>query len=88
MLSGSHQSVRHASLLFLLEFSRSQSLCKKIGSVTGAILALITNKYGRHTDAFASGKADETLRNLEHLASNIERMAENGLVEPLPKESY
>ncbi|KAB2624391.1 U-box domain-containing protein 42 [Pyrus ussuriensis x Pyrus communis] len=32
MLSSSHQSVRHASLLFLLELSRSQSLCEKIGS--------------------------------------------------------
>lgn len=85
MLSSSHQSIRHASLLFLLELSRSQGLCEKIGSVNGAILMLITMKYRQSYDAFASEKADETLRNLEHSPNNIKRMAENGLVEPLLK---
>nr|XP_011462969.1 PREDICTED: putative U-box domain-containing protein 42 [Fragaria vesca subsp. vesca] len=85
MLSSSHQSVRHASLLFLLKLSRSQTVCEKIGSVTGAILMLITIKYGRSHDAFASDKAEETLRNLELSQNNIKRMAENGLMEPLLK---
>ncbi|XP_040374003.1 putative U-box domain-containing protein 42 isoform X2 [Rosa chinensis] len=85
MLSSSHQSIRHASLLFLLELSRSEALCEKIGSVTGAILMLITIKYRWSYDAFASEKADKTLRNLELSPNNIKRMAENGLVEPLLK---
>ncbi|XP_050372143.1 putative U-box domain-containing protein 42 isoform X2 [Argentina anserina] len=85
MLSSSHRSIRHASMLLLLELSRSQALCEKIGSVTGAILMLITMKYGRSYDAFASEKADEILRNLELSPNNIKRMAENGLMEPLLK---
>lgn len=85
MLSSSHQSIRHASLLYLLELSRSQSLCERIGSVTGAILMLIRIKYRRSIDAFASEKADEILRNLEHSPNNIKNMAENGLLEPLLK---
>ena len=85
MLSSSQKSIRHASLLVLLELSRSQALCQKIGSVTGAVLMLITLKYGRSYDAFASEKADETLRNLELSPNNIKRMAENGLMEPLLK---
>ncbi|CAL8994772.1 unnamed protein product [Prunus brigantina] len=85
MLSSSHQSIRHESLLYLLELSRSQSLCERIGSVTGAILMLIRIKYRRSIDAFASEKADEILRNLEHSPNNIKNMAENGLLEPLLK---
>ncbi|BBG94379.1 Armadillo/beta-catenin-like repeat family protein [Prunus dulcis] len=85
MLSSSHQSIRHASLLYLLDLSRSQSLCERIGSVTGAILMLIRIKYRRSIDAFASEKADEILRNLEHSPNNIKNMAENGLLEPLLK---
>lgn len=82
-LSSSQQPVRHASLLFLLELSRSQPLCEKIGSVTGGILMLITIKYNRSIDAFASEKADEILKNLERFPDNIKCMAENGLLEPL-----
>ncbi|KAM0983724.1 hypothetical protein ACFX2C_011231 [Malus domestica] len=85
MLSCTHQSIRHASLLFLLELSRSQSLCEKIGSVTGAIFMLVTIKYRRYTDVFASEKAEEILSNLEHFPNNIKHMAENGLMEPLLK---
>ncbi|PON79806.1 Coatomer beta subunit [Parasponia andersonii] len=83
MLSSSYQPVRHASLLLLLELSRSESLCDKIGLVTGAILILITIKYKPSIDAFASEKAGETLKNLERSPNNIRRMAENGLLEPL-----
>ncbi|KAJ0038653.1 hypothetical protein Pint_23428 [Pistacia integerrima] len=83
LLSSSLQPVRHASLLFLLELSRSQLLCEKIGSVTGGILMLIKIKYSRSVDAFASEKAEEILKNLERLPDNIKCMAENGLLEPL-----
>ncbi|XP_059655625.1 putative U-box domain-containing protein 42 [Cornus florida] len=83
MLSSNDQTIRHTSLLLLLELSRSRSLCENIGSVTGGILMLITVKYKRSLDAFASEKADEILRNLERSPENIKCMAENGLLEPL-----
>ncbi|KAK0573299.1 hypothetical protein LWI29_006041 [Acer saccharum] len=83
MLSSSHRHVRHASLLLLLELSRSRSLCEKIGSVTGGILMLITIKYNRTVDAFGSETAEQILRNLEGSPGNIKCMAENGLLEPL-----
>ena len=83
MLSSNDQPIRHASLLFLLELSRSQSLCEKIGSVTGGILMLVTIKYNWSSDVFALEKADEILKNLETSPNNIKRMAENGYLEPL-----
>lgn len=83
MLSSNHQAIRHASLQFLLELSRSQSLCEKIGSVTGGILMLVTIKYNWSSDAFALEKTDEILKNLETSPNNIKRMAENGYMEPL-----
>jgi hypothetical protein len=83
MLSSSHRHVRHASLLLLLELSRSQSLCEKIGSVTGGILMLITIKYNRAVDAFGSETAEQILKNLEGSPGNIKCMAENGHLEPL-----
>ncbi|KAF8389874.1 hypothetical protein HHK36_024391 [Tetracentron sinense] len=83
MLSVHHLPERHASLLFLLELSRSEPLCEKIGSVTGVILMLITMKYKQSFDDFTAAKAEEILRNLEISPNNIKRMAENGLLEPL-----
>lgn len=83
MLSSDQQPIRHAALLFLLELSRSQSLCEKIGSAAGGILMLITIKYNWSFDAFALEKADEILKNLERSPNNIKRMADNGYLEPL-----
>ncbi|XVF85725.1 hypothetical protein PTKIN_Ptkin17bG0140400 [Pterospermum kingtungense] len=83
LLSSIHQAIRHASLLLLLELSRSQALGEKLGSATGAILMLIRTKYNRHADPFASEKADEILKNLERYPYNVKRMAEYGLLEPL-----
>ncbi|GMP93679.1 hypothetical protein CsSME_00043405 [Camellia sinensis var. sinensis] len=83
MLSSNHQPIRHASLLLLLELSKSQSSCQEIGSVPGGILMLITIKYKRSSDTFASEKADKILRNLERSPDNIKQMAENGHLEPL-----
>ncbi|KAI3429222.1 RING-type E3 ubiquitin transferase [Psidium guajava] len=82
LLSSGHQPTRHSTLQFLLELSQSQSIRESIGSATGAILILITNKYNS-LDAFASEKASEILRNLESHPTNIKIMAENGYVEPL-----
>lgn len=83
LLSYGHQALRHASLLLLLELSKSQYLCDKIGLVRGVILLLITIKYKTSVDAFASEKAEEILKNLERSPANIKLMAENGLLEPL-----
>lgn len=82
-LSSSHQPFRHASLLLLLELSKSQALDEKLGSATGAILMLIRIKYNRHVDSLASEKADEILKNLERYPYNVKRMAEFGFLEPL-----
>ncbi|KAE8719241.1 putative U-box domain-containing protein 42 [Hibiscus syriacus] len=83
LLSSSHQSVRHASLLFLLKLSRCQALCEKIESATGAILILLRIKHNHQADSFASEKADAILKNLERFRDNIKRMAEYGFLEPL-----
>ncbi|XP_057961391.1 putative U-box domain-containing protein 42 [Malania oleifera] len=83
MLSSNQQPIKHASLLLLLELSRSKSLCEKIGSASGGILMLIITKYNQSVDTFASEKAGETLRNLERSPNNIKCMAENGFLEPL-----
>ncbi|XP_040939055.1 putative U-box domain-containing protein 42 isoform X3 [Gossypium hirsutum] len=83
LMSSSHQQIRHASLLFLVELSRSQALGEKIGSATGAILMLIRVKFNHHVDSFAAEKADEILKNLERFPDNIKQMAENGFLDPL-----
>ncbi|KAM7262567.1 hypothetical protein ACFE04_000250 [Oxalis oulophora] len=84
MLSSRHKAVRYESLLFLLELSRSQPLCKKIGLIPGGILMLISIKYDhRPGNSFSSVKADEILRNLESCSENIKCMAESGLFVPL-----
>lgn len=83
MLSSNHTPVRHASASLLLELSKCQSSCYKIGMVAGGILMLITVKYRQSSDAFASETADQILKNLEILPDNIKLMAENGYWEPL-----
>ncbi|KAL9246309.1 hypothetical protein vseg_019860 [Gypsophila vaccaria] len=82
-LSSSYKPIRHASLLSLIELSKSKSLSEKIGNVRGGILILIQTKYNRSLDTFASEAADQVLKNLEHCSSNIKLMAENGFLEPL-----
>lgn len=83
LLGSSHQPVRHAALVLLRELSKSQHACEKIGTATGAILMLVTSKYNRELDAFASETADQILRDLEKFPDNIKQMAESGLLEPL-----
>ncbi|KAE8724588.1 DNA-directed RNA polymerase isoform 1 [Hibiscus syriacus] len=83
LISSSHQEIRHASLLLLVELSRSQALGEKIGSATGAILMLIRVKSDHHVDSYASEKADEILKSLEKFPDNVKRMAEYGFLEPL-----
>lgn len=78
MLSSNFQPNKHAALLLLLELSKSHSVCHRIGLVTGGILVLITMKYRRAIDAYASEKADDLLRNLEVTVINIKCMAVNG----------
>jgi hypothetical protein len=54
LLGSSHQPVRHAAQALLLELSKSQHACEKIGTARGAILMLVTAKYNRELDSFAS----------------------------------
>lgn len=83
MLSSNHPPIRHATLLLLLELSKSKSLCQRIGSTNGAILMLITIKYKRSSDIFAAEKAEEILGNLECFLENVTLMADNGYLDPL-----
>lgn len=83
LLGSSHQPVRHAAQALLLELSKSQHACEKIGTARGAILMLVTAKYNRELDSFASETSDQILRNLEKCPENIKQMAESGLLEPL-----
>lgn len=83
MLSSDNSIERHSALSLLLELTRSESLCEKVGCVPGGILILITMKYNKSADASSAEKADETLRNLEKCPKNIKCMAENGLLDPL-----
>ncbi|MBA0621079.1 hypothetical protein Godav_006730 [Gossypium davidsonii] len=78
LMSSSHQEIRHASLLFLVELSRSQALGEKI-----VHLMLIRVKFNHHVDSFAAEKADKILKNLERFPDNIKQMAENGFLDPL-----
>ncbi|CAA7053591.1 unnamed protein product [Microthlaspi erraticum] len=82
-LGSSHKPVRHAALVLLLELSKSQHACEKIGNATGAILMLVTSKYNKESDAFASETADQILKNLEKFPNNMKQMAESGLLDPL-----
>ncbi|KAK9750579.1 hypothetical protein RND81_02G206900 [Saponaria officinalis] len=83
MLSSSHQPIKHAALLLLIELSQSKSLSEKIGSINGGILILIQTKYSRSIDTFASEAANQVLKNMEQCPNNIKLMAENGCLEPL-----
>ncbi|KAG9448598.1 hypothetical protein H6P81_008563 [Aristolochia fimbriata] len=83
MLSSDIPLERHLALSFLLEISKSESLCEDMGLVSGGILKLITMKYSKLEDASAADKADGILKNLEKCGKNIKLMAENGLLDPL-----
>ncbi|GAB2297111.1 hypothetical protein Dimus_031210 [Dionaea muscipula] len=83
MLSSNDQTIRHTSLLLLLELSKVLNLSDKIGGTNGAILLLIRTKYDRSTDTFASEAADQILMNLAQCPNNVKCMAENGLIKPL-----
>ncbi|KAL5723361.1 hypothetical protein ACHQM5_006770 [Ranunculus cassubicifolius] len=83
VLSSTNLQERHASLSFLQELSVSESLCERIGSVTGLILMLITMTISRSYDTLSSEKAHQILKNLEMSPKNIKCMAGNGFLEPL-----
>ncbi|CAI9096394.1 OLC1v1032537C1 [Oldenlandia corymbosa var. corymbosa] len=83
MLSSNHRAARHASALLLSELSKSRHFGATIGGIAGGILMLITTKYRKSVDEYASEKAEEILRNLETSPDHIKCMAENGYWEPL-----
>ncbi|CAA6672473.1 unnamed protein product [Spirodela intermedia] len=82
-LSSRHLSEKLASVSFLLELSKSEKLCERIGAVTGGIPMLITLKHNPSSDASIVEKAGEALKNLEKCPKNVGIMAENGLLDPL-----
>lgn len=83
MLSSNHRPIRHASASLLLELSKCQFFCIKIGEVSGGILMLITTKYRQSIDEHVSATAQQILNNLEKSPDNIKLMAENGYWGPL-----
>ncbi|XP_076914324.1 putative U-box domain-containing protein 42 [Bidens hawaiensis] len=82
-LTSKDEQIKHSALLLLVELSKSSYFCDLIGSVTGAVLMLITLKYRQTVDAFATDKVNEILKNLERSPNNIKIMAENGHWQPL-----
>jgi hypothetical protein len=69
----------------LLELSKSQSLCEKIGSANGAILILVGMTSTKSENNVAVKNAEKTLENLEKCDKNVRQMAENGRLQPLIK---
>eukprot|EP01018_Ginkgo_biloba_P029799 Gb_23646 [translate_table: standard] len=74
---------REEAVSLLLELSKSESLCEKIGSVNGAILILVGMTSSKSEHILAVEKADKTLENLEKCDRNVRQMAENGRLQPL-----
>eukprot|EP00252_Welwitschia_mirabilis_P017769 TRINITY_DN3943_c0_g2_i1.p1 TRINITY_DN3943_c0_g2~~TRINITY_DN3943_c0_g2_i1.p1 ORF type:complete len:807 (-),score=145.87 TRINITY_DN3943_c0_g2_i1:275-2695(-) len=77
----SHEREKAAALL--LELSKSEPLCEKIGSVNGAILILVGMTSSKSENLIAVDKAEKTLQNMEKCDKNVRQMAENGRLQPL-----
>lgn len=74
---------REEAVSLLLELSKSQSLCEKIGSANGAILILVGMTSSKSENDVAIKNAEKTLENLEKCDKNVRQMAENGRLQPL-----
>ncbi|KAJ0255941.1 U box domain-containing protein [Hirschfeldia incana] len=74
---------REAAVSLLLELSKSELLCEKIGSVHGAILLLVDLISSKSENVSTVEKADLTLTNLERSEENVRKMASNGRLQPL-----
>ncbi|XP_068639964.1 U-box domain-containing protein 44-like [Aristolochia californica] len=74
---------RKEAVSLLCELSKSESLCRKIGDVNGAILILVGMTSSKSEDVLTVEKAEQTLENLEKCEKNVRQMAENGRLQPL-----
>ncbi|KAF5740965.1 U-box domain-containing protein 44 [Tripterygium wilfordii] len=83
LLSREQCKEREEAVSLLYELSKSDVLCEKIGSVNGAILILVGMASSKSENVLTVEKADETLENLERCETNVQKMAENGRLQPL-----
>ncbi|OAY73973.1 U-box domain-containing protein 44-like isoform X1 [Ananas comosus] len=74
---------REQAVSLLYELSKSESLCEKIGGVSGAILILVGMSSSKSENLLIVEKAEKTLENLERCEKNVRQMAENGRLQPL-----
>ncbi|KAL7203779.1 hypothetical protein ACSBR2_016939 [Camellia fascicularis] len=82
-LSHEQPKEREETVSLLFELSKSETLCKKIGSVNRAILILVGMTSSKSENLLTVEKADRTLDNLAKCENNVRQMAENGRLQPL-----
>lgn len=82
-LSHEHSQEREEAVSLLYELSKSESLCEKIGGVSGSILILVAMASSNSENISIVERADRTLENLEKCENNVRQMAENGRLQPL-----
>ncbi|XP_042417168.1 U-box domain-containing protein 44-like [Zingiber officinale] len=82
-LSREHSQEREEAVSLLYELSKSESLCEKIGGVSGAILILVGMASSKSENSLTIERADKTLENLGKFENNVRQMAENGRLQPL-----
>ncbi|KAL8491524.1 hypothetical protein ACS0TY_023220 [Phlomoides rotata] len=82
-LSHEQSKEREEAVSLLYELSKSELLCKKIGSVNGAILILVGMASSNSENVLTVEYADKTLDNLAQCENNVRQMAESGRLQPL-----
>ncbi|KAH6834682.1 ARM repeat superfamily protein, partial [Perilla frutescens var. hirtella] len=82
-LSHEQSKEREEGVSLLHELSKSERLCKKIGSVNGAVLILVGMANSNSESLLTVEMADRTLENLAQCENNVRQMAENGRLQPL-----
>ncbi|PHU21089.1 U-box domain-containing protein 43 [Capsicum chinense] len=82
-LSHEQSKERGAAISLLYELSKSESLCEKIGFVSGAILILVGMASSKSENLVTVEMAENTLENLEKSETNVKQMAESGRLQPL-----
>lgn len=82
-LSHDQSKEREEAVSLLYELSKSELLCEKIGSVSGAILILVGMASSNSENVLTVEYADKTLDNLAQCENNVRQMAESGRLQPL-----
>ncbi|KAJ3689725.1 hypothetical protein LUZ61_018889 [Rhynchospora tenuis] len=82
LLSHEHFQEREGAVSLLYELSKNESLCEKIGDVSGAILILVGMSSSKSVTVSIVERAEKTLENLERCEKNVRQMAENGRLLP------